>query len=64
MTAPKKAALKPCPFCGSDFVLVHRAYPLRPAKYSVLCCECIKGSYPTFRSTKAFAISAWNRRKP
>ena len=56
-------ALKPCPFCGSDLVLVHETDWSTPPTWSAHCCnkECpLNGA----KFTRAAAIAAWNTRTP
>ena len=56
--------LKPCPFCGSDFVKLLTQtglYPLPLYKgYRAVVCQC--GAFVKAR-TEEEAIERWNRRK-
>ena len=51
--------LKPCPFCGSDNVLVIKSDILNPSWY-VRCKDCKVMS--TFYKTREKAVDHWNRR--
>ena len=48
--------LKPCPFCGSELILIERTYG-----GTWVCCE---GCYTETKlyNTEEEAIEAWNRR--
>ena len=49
------AELKPCPFCGSDRVMI-----TRPITWQAWCANC-KAIGP-WKVEKQDAIAAWNRR--
>lgn len=55
--------LKPCPFCGSNRVIViDHKYSVLSNSYGVECFNCKTQSYQFFDSRKK-AIEAWNRRE-
>ena len=56
-------ALKPCPFCGYDLVLVHETDWSDPPTWSV---HCVNKDCPLHgaKLTRADAVAAWNARTP
>lgn len=48
--------LKPCPFCGSEEVIMEDGYGL----FYVRCADC--GASASYCETDEEAISAWNER--
>lgn len=54
--------LKPCPFCGSDKIIVqeHKCIGFDDS-FGVECLYCKTQSYLFFESKKE-AVEAWNRR--
>lgn len=57
----EKTTLKPCPFCGGDFVISQKVWWRRiKLPYRVICVSCqASGGH---RATREKAIEAWNRR--
>ena len=49
--------LKPCPFCGSNVILIHST---KEMIYQIRCGRC--GSNSSYFINKYHAINAWNRR--
>ena len=56
MKMSEKIKLKPCPFCGSDDVVVEETY----TSGYVRCRDC--GAEGGFRYSHDEAVAAWNRR--
>lgn len=52
--------LKPCPFCGSEWVLTHR--PANGAQPHIICKGCNASGPYTAGMTEAQWKSAWNTR--
>lgn len=55
----KKAALKPCPFCGCEKIEIHLDREAIITRYRAVCWGC---SAQMYRGTKEEAAKAWNRR--
>lgn len=51
--------LKPCPFCGSEDVVLQESI-IYPGEYYVCCNVC--GILTNRYSNRSLAISAWNKR--
>ena len=52
--------LKPCPFCGSDKIIVEHIHRVR---YGCRCDNCDTVQDPNAR-TESEAIAKWNTRQP
>jgi len=51
--------LKPCPFCGMDWLEVHVKGSERGPAYQVVCSEC-GASGPVAEREREVAMTAWN----
>lgn len=52
--------LKPCPFCGSDNVIIFNTFDSAIKRYNVECLNCM-ATIPAY-SQKKDVVKHWNRR--
>jgi Lar family restriction alleviation protein len=56
--------LKPCPFCGSDYVVIDKCTKIGVgARYRVICQECMATVDNGCAQNAKQAAKAWNRRE-